>query len=954
MYTNTDVLTNKLTEIETIAHLNNIDVITINETLPKRLPDKYTSAEDYKFLIKGYKTVHNNKGRGICIFIKESLVFEQVSDYDHIFNLSIVLKFITPDKEILTICLIYRSLNSSEDENNNLLSLIDTLNQHQNSSKHKLLILGDFNLPGINWELECTKHTDINKHFDSRFLECIHSNFLTQHVTSPTHYRAEQNPTLIDLILTNDPKMIQSVCQEAPLGNSHHQIITFVFPLAFERPAQNKVKTVYLYDKGDYNGMRTFVGGTDWDVIFNLQDQDINTWKSNIEKVIENAQNKFLPKKKISGNVNKKPKRTFEAPDYLLTYLHNKRKAFKYYKSYPTARNYKDYCYHRELVNSASKKARRDKELKIAKGSKANPKLLFDYVASQTKPREGIANLLNDEGVPTESDSQKCAVLNNFFTSVFVDEGDGPVPDFKADFNSELNDVNINEEDMYNVLKGLNASKSPGPDNIHPRVLKELARELSYPFTLLFNKTLKDGKIPDSWKLANVKPIFKKGKKNSAGNYRPVSLTSILCKVFERFIRDALCDHLVKNNLLSKNQFGFCKGRSCVSQLLVTMEEWFQSLDKDIPVDAAYLDFRKAFDSVPHKRLISKLSGYGVRGPVLAWITDFLTNRYQYVSINNEKSEQVPVTSGVPQGSVLGPSLFIYFINDLPDVTNSLLKIFADDTKVYSAINSEEDRDKLQHSIDQMVKWTDKWMIKFNGDKCKILHLGKNNPKYQYFIKEGEEVTVLKETKCEKDLGVNVDPELNFNDHIHITVKKGRKMSGLILRNLISRDGIILLPLYKSLIRPVLEYGNAVWSPYWKKDIQIIEKVQQHFTKRINGLKDLSYEERLVKLKLPSLEYRRLRGDLIEVFKIVNNIYDHETTNNLFKRDLESKTRAHSYKLTKDRALTRKYLHFFSNRVINNWNGLPEHIVSSKSLNLFKNRIDEHFSKLKYTTGFTA
>ena len=198
------------------------------------------------------------------------------------------------------------------------------------------------------------------------------------------------------------------------------------------------------------------------------------------------------------------------------------------------------------------------------------------------------------------------------------------------------------------------------------------------------------------------------------------------------------------------------------------MEEWFQNLDKDIPVDAAYLDFRKAFDSVPHKRLISKLSGYGVRGPVLAWITDFLTNRYQYVSINNEKSEQVPVTSGVPQGSVLGPSLFIYFINDLPDVTNSLLKIFADDTKVYSAINSEEDRDKLQHSIDQMVKWTDKWMIKFNGDKCKILHLGKNNPKYQYFIKEGEEVTVLKETKCEKDLGVNVDPELNFNDHCGI------------------------------------------------------------------------------------------------------------------------------------------------------------------------------------------
>ena len=240
-------------------------------------------------------------------------------------------------------------------------------------------------------------------------------------------------------------------------------------------------------------------------------------------------------------------------------------------------------------------------------------------------------------------------------------------------------------------------------------------------------------------------------------------------------------------------------------------------------------------------------------------------------------------------------------------------------------------------------------MIKFNSEKCKILHLGKNNPKHQYLIKEGDKVSVLQETTCEKDLGVNIDPDLNFNSHIHTTVKKGRKMSGMILRHMSCRDDIVLIPLYKALIRPVLEYGNAVWSPYKNKDIKIIEKVQRNYTKKINGLKNLTYEERLKRLKLPSLEYRRLRGDLIEVYKIVNNIYDHRTTNTLFSLNLDNVTRSHSFKLTKERAVTTRYQKFFTNRVINNWNSLPETIVSSQSLNIFKNRLDKHYCKLIYT-----
>ena len=180
-------------------------------------------------------------------------------------------------------------------------------------------------------------------------------------------------------------------------------------------------------------------------------------------------------------------------------------------------------------------------------------------------------------------------------------------------------------------------------------------------------------------------------------------------------------DHLVSNSLLSDNQFGFCRGRSCVSQLLVTINDWFKSLDKKIPVDAAYLDFRKAFDSVPHKRLLAKLHGYGIRGNILKWIKSFLSNRTQFVNINNQVSDHIDVTSGVPQGSVLGPCLFIYYINDLPDAVKCLIQIFADDTKAYLPILTYHDNVNLQSSLDQMVRWSNKWLISFNAEKCKIL-----------------------------------------------------------------------------------------------------------------------------------------------------------------------------------------------------------------------------------------
>ena len=468
--------------------------------------------------------------------------------------------------------------------------------------------------------------------------------------------------------------------------------------------------------------------------------------------------------------------------------------------------------------------------------------------------------------------------------------------------------------------------------------------------TLLFNKTILDEKLPVSWKEAEVKPIFKKGCKATPGNYRPVSLTSIVCKLFEKFVRDALDKHLTSNNLLSPDQFGFCKGRSCTSQLLVTLQEWMSSLDSKVPVDAIYLDFRKAFDTVPHKRLINKLYGYGVRGHLLQWIKEFLTDRQQYVSVNGHCSGRVPVTSGVPQGSVLGPTLFIYFINDLPDVTCTKTKIFADDTKAYTPINTEKDKDDLQTCINNLVSWSEKWLLNFNSQKCKVLHLGDNNPLYKYFITEDGVNKELEVTTLEKDLGVYVDPELNFNDHINETTKKARKISALLLRTITYKSKDILIPLYKALVRPILEYANSVWCPYIRKHINSIERIQRNFTKRIHGLNELEYCERLKILKLPSLEFRRIRGDLIEAFKILHNKYDPTTTKPLLTLDSSPKhsIRANDLKLIKYRTERKPYQMFFTNRIINIWNSLPDSIVNAPSINSFKNKIDDHLKEFSY------
>ena len=491
-------------------------------------------------------------------------------------------------------------------------------------------------------------------------------------------------------------------------------------------------------------------------------------------------------------------------------------------------------------------------------------------------------------------------------------------------------------------------SKSCGPDNCHPFFLRECAEEIYLPLSEIFQRSISTGDVPNDWKKANITCIFKKGNKQEPGNYRPVSLTSVLCKLLEGNIKEEVMNHLSRHNLLSDSQFGFRKNRSTILQLLTVMEDWTDALDNNLQVDTVYLDFKKAFDSVPHKRLVKKLEGYGIKGSLLLWLKNFLKQRQQRVVINGNLSKWTDVLSGIPQGSILGPILFILYINDLPGVVGSVCKLFADDCKLYRNIASEADQKELQEDIERLCKWSKDWLLGFNIKKCKMVSFGNVQFEYEYGMTDTQNnLHVLSTEDSESDLGILFKKNLKFDEHIDNTVNKVNRIIGLIKRKFTYMDKDLFLTLYKSLVRSHLDYGNLVFYPTTKKYKQIVENAQRRATRLVPELCGLIYKERLIELNLPTLDYRRKRFDIIQVFKIVNKIDDIDMST-FFTFTENNQLRGHNLKLNKPRANKSVKLHSFSLRNIPVWNSLPLEVVNSRTVVEFKTKLDNLWSSQRF------
>lgn len=892
-----------------------------------------------------HPNVERNSGRGSLLFIHKTLCYKELklSPQDDR-NESLFAEIKLNHGESLLCACIYRHGDSTEQENDKLMSIMKEISTHKHSHK---LIMGDFNIKNIDWEnTECRANTN---DISYRFLECVRDCYYFQHITEPTRQRGTDRPSTLDLIFTNEEDMIENLNISAPLGKSDHSVLNF--DIVHELATQKK-KIKVLYEKADYKRFNELMGQVNWEDTFKDIPDDVNQqWELFKQKYIE-AEAQCVPKKVVY--IDGKLSRKFSVPldSTNLKKLKRKNKLWsKIRKNIASEEEKLQYNKLRNQIRRMTRKGKKLMEKQIASMVKNNPKGFWKYAQSKLKTKAGIPDLVLDDDLDvksyTKNDHEKAEAFINQFSSVFTQETDvDNMPPFnQRDFANELSDIDITENMVKTKLLKLKVNKSPGPDKIHPRVLREIASSITTPITIIFRTSIRCKALPKEWKHATISAIYKKGNKTIPLNYRPVSLTCIICKIMEGIIRDHVIAHMKQNNLFSSKQFGFISGRSTTLQLLHVLSIWCDILDEGGTVDAIYCDFMKAFDKVPHHRLLYKIEKYGVTGNILGWIKSFLLDRTQCVLVNEACSKSTAVTSGIPQGSVLGPLLFVIYINDMPEVVdkNSHVFLFADDTKSFRHIRNKADNNKLQSDVNNLVKWSDTWLLKFHPDKCasiSIRNKSNNNPPHTYYMKDHP----LKQSKCEKDIGVQIDEFLSFDTHINQAINKSNRILAIVRKTFDYMDKRIFMQLYKGLIRPNLEYAMPVWKPYKICQIEALENVQRRATKMVSEISHLPYNQRLRVLKLPTLSYRRERGDMIETYKLTTDNLGYDKSLPSIMKYSSTDLRGHNKKLFVGRSNRDVKKYCFIQRIVKNWNSLPNNIVNSGNIIEFERLLDSHWA----------
>ena len=893
---------------------------------------------DSEIAIRNYNVFRSDRlgghGGGSCIYVNNTISAE----IDKKFKLNDCLSIrVTLDSIMITLICVYRSPSMTHDNN---LSMIDYLDKYtvSQSSENILIITGDFNLPDVDWDngvVNCPMNTT-NKLFlnQQNYLEFFRCNGLhwmldNSMITRCRFVKDKLQTSNLDQILTSDPNVFKYTCLTSPLNKSDHlgilgvlNIKTNTEMLTLNKLKWGKVKTSELSNYGK---------NIDWK--FDNENQNTEMLFKNLSlkfQIITNMVPMATCKVTKNGNIISREPFSTASLRKSRTKLN---KLWYTYNKYPSLSNYNIAREASQVFEAKSKQCVLQYEKKITSQLKSNPKIFYSYLASKRKVKNTISGLKTTDGKLLTSPEDIANELGAFFYSTFTSEPNGPVPELQNVTSNKLKDLHITEDQVKTVLCQLNESKSPGSDTIHPKLLKSLSdnNEFIEAVTKLFKTCYETGRMPEIWKLADVVALHKKGDKLSSSNYRPISLTSVLCKCYEKILKTHILEHFEK--YLCKEQHGFVGNKSCFSNLLECMHRAYDILEQSDSLDILYLDFMKAFDSVPHKRLLSKLKSYGIDGKTLRVIEDFLSNRKFRVRIGEKYSKLFNVLSGVPQGSVLGPLLFIIYLNDLPGGIQSFVSLFADDLKLL--INSDA-YITVQEDLDYLTEWQNKWLLKFNtvDSKCKILHVGKSNPNHSYYLNDHE----LPNTTTEKDLGVNINDTLTWTSHIEIAINKAMSMTGWVTRNVSSRDRIVMLNIYKSLIRPQVEYCVQLWNPRprhgnWSTILKI-EEVQRKFTRLIDGIGLKTYRERLETLSLTTLVERRARGDLIECFKIYKGFAN-------YGKDLLKISRS-GYNFIMTAKKGSKMADFFPERAINHWNKLPDHVKEAESVDILKNRLERY------------
>ena len=737
---------------------------------------------------------------------------------------------------------------------------------------------GDFNLPMIDWQNQqpgtgCSKDNKLIFNMLSDFISDL---CLKQYVNQPTH----KDGNILDLCFTNNESLINDISLSKPLNTITHHCIVEV--ATAYRPNIQRFKERNAPIRTGFHSLNFFHEDIDWEAIVKTLSE--HAWEREFKNkspeailslILDNSfeiSKKYVPSKATPGT--KKKSQTERKRSNLIRRRRRKNAALRLAKS-PSRRESlrKEIIEIEKALMKLYEESAEYIEKRAAKSIKSNAKYLFTYLKKFSKVKSNIGPLRNDDDELVSEPKDKAEMLSKQYASVFSTPCNMNGADMKTRPSHSLNDINFNEDDIVASIDELRINSAAGLFGYPAILLKKCKYTLAKPLYIFWRRCLDVGRVPALLKRAIITPIHKGKSRSNAANYRPVALTSHLIKTFEKVVRKNIVQYMDKYDLFNESNHGFREARSCLSQLLEHYDDILNLLEQGVNVDVVYLDFAKAFDKVDHNIVLQKINNLGIGGNLYSWIESFLTNRYQTVVVEGSSSMPVKMKSGVPQGSVLGPLIFLILMADIDvNIYHSLLKSFADDTRVMKGVSGVNDASKLQADLNNVYEWADKNNMEFNSLKFEVLRYGKDEALKIFTNYLSSSGTVIDQKDSVRDLGVIMSADASFNQHINRVVDTASDKISMILRTFKSRDPDLMITLWKSVVIPSLEYCSQLWSPTKKGDIAKLEVLQRKFLRKIAGTYGLNYWERLKKFNIFSLQRRRERYRIIYIWKMLENL----------------------------------------------------------------------------------
>lgn len=720
-----------------------------------------------------------------------------------------------------------------------------------------LIVLGDFNLPSASWvSSEDTEHLTAITSYDwtQDFFTCLSESNVFQ-----INNIKNSNMRLLDLVFVNSPSQFE-VSRTNPLctpEDRHHPTLHICTPFPIKKSGKN-VRECFCFNRTNFAMLNQLLINIDWTNILTpkIDGSDFEIVIQEFYSILKTCISACTPVIRIVSS-NRPP--WFSNT---LSWLKNKRnRLHNKFKRSKSSFDRSQYLIASSRFTIENKKCYEKYVNKIKSNIKTNPKLFFKFVNSKRKV-SSYPSTMKFNDTTHNNDAEIANIFAEFFSTTFsTNIHKKSTYPYKITSSSSIHIPSLDVSTVLNNIKSIKSSDKPGPDGIPSIIIKNCADSLVNPLTSLFNYSLKFGLFPSCWKESFIIPLYKSGSRNNVTNYRAIVKLNSISKLFEKTITNLLKHEL--SSIISPKQHGFCRGRSTATNLMEFTTCINSSFYNSQQTDVVYTDFSKAFDKVNHELLIEKLYLIGFSEALLHWIESYLKGRKQCVIFNNSNSKYINVPSGVPQGSHIGPILFLLFINDLPNVIqHSNILLYADDVKLSLNITNHDDSSKLQSDLNNFSKWCKVNLMELNINKCKVMTFTRYSPlSTKYFIMGNELVAV---DSC-IDLGIYFDRKLTFNTHVTYIVNKGNSVLYFIKRwSKEFKDPYVTKNLFTSLVRPILEYCSVVWDPQYILYIKSIESVQKQFL--LFCLRHLQwdptvhlppYRSRLALIKLPTLKSRR-------------------------------------------------------------------------------------------------